>query len=123
MDYRPEQHLRRQSEIRAPREQGKRTDCQAFTIWSLPRDPIISKFTVKGPRVCFVASKAAVGGAILRNRAKRRLREIFRKNQNLITSDVDLVIVTRNAAVKISFKEMELKFVEACKRISVVQAL
>ena len=122
MDYRPEQHLRRQSEIRAPREQGKRTDCQAFTVWSLPRDPALKTISVKGPRVCFVASAAAVGGAIQRNRAKRRLREIFRKNQGLLTTNIDLVFVARGAAARRPFKEMEQKFIDACKHINPVQA-
>ena len=118
MDYRPEQHLRRQSEIRAPREHGKRTDCQTFTLWSLVRSTDKVSPSVKGPRACFVASTASVGNATLRNKAKRRLREIFRKNQGLLKDNIDLVFVARNAVTRRPFKEIEQKFVEACKRIS-----
>ena len=80
MRFRPEQHLRRQSDIRVVREQGRRVDCRAFTVWWKHRD-IAPELTVAPhlPRVCVVASTAAVGNAVRRNRAKRRLREVARE--------------------------------------------
>ena len=123
MRFRPGQHLRRQSDIRAPRERGTRADCQTFTIWHLRRNPPASAVPAVEalPRVCFVASRASVGGAILRNRAKRRLREIFRRHQELLPRDVDMVIVARQAVNRRPFSELDRKFVEACQRIAAVR--
>ena len=80
MRFRPEQHLRRQSDIRVVREQGRRVDCRAFTVWWKHRD-IAPELTVAPhlPRVCVIASTAAVGNAVRRNRAKRRMRAAFDK--------------------------------------------
>ena len=119
MRFRPEQHLRRQSEIRAPRERGTRVDCQAFAVWHLKRNipPSVAP-ACELPRLCVVASGASVGGAILRNRAKRRLREVFRRHQDVLPRDTDIVIVARQAVNRRPFAELERRFLEACRRIA-----
>ena len=126
MRFRPEQHLRRQSEIRGMREQGRRVDCRAFTLWwkerapATPGAPDAAKraATANAPRVCVVASGAAVGGAILRNRAKRRLREIFRAHQAALPPRCDLLLVARVATTQWPMAELEKKFTEACRQIT-----
>jgi ribonuclease P protein component len=113
MRFRPGQHLRRQSDIRAVRQQGSRVDCRAFTVWWTPRDtgPAL-------PRACFVASTQAVGHAVLRNRAKRRMREVFRRNQGLLPKGCDLMLVARSSANQWPLAQLERTFVDACGRIS-----
>ena len=73
MRLRAGQRLRRNDDFRAVRELGRRIDCGAFMLtWSVrpPEGPA-------GPaRVGVVASRAAVGDAVHRNRAKRRLRMV-----------------------------------------------
>jgi ribonuclease P protein component len=114
MRFRPEQHLRRPVEIRAVREQGRRLDCRAFTIWWKRRDgtPLASP-----PRVCVIASTAAVGNAIRRNRAKRRLREVFRHQQAQVPAGCDLLLIARAAATDWPLAELEQKFADACRQI------
>jgi len=112
MRLRPAQHLRRQSDIRAVREHGDRVDCRAFTVWWMPRDegPAL-------PRACFVASTQAVGGATLRNRAKRRMREIFRTKQQLVPPSCDLLLVARRSVVEWPYPRLESTFADACGRM------
>src|SRR6187549_200338 len=101
MRFRPEQHLRRQSDIRAVREQGRRVDCRAFTVWWMPRNaraPLDVTPETKLPRVCVIASTKAVGHAVMRNRAKRRLREVFRHHQSHVPASCDLLLIARAAA-------------------------
>ena len=133
MRFRPEQHLRRQSDIRAVREQGRRVDCRAFTLWwkhrespaaatpeagnasaALP-DEALAK---SGARVCVIASTAAVGDAVRRNRAKRRLREIFRHQQHCVPATCDLLLIARAAVTQRPMPELEQKFTEACGQIA-----
>lgn len=121
MRFRAEQHLRRQAEIRAVREQGRRVDCRAFTIWWKFREA--APPATESPRVCVIASTAAVGQATLRNRAKRRLREVFRSQQQHVPRHCDLLLIARAAAVKCPMRELESKFTEACQRISPPPAL
>jgi ribonuclease P protein component len=140
MRFRPEQHLRRQSDIRAVREQGRRVDCRAFTLWWHRRpagaEARAGNVTPPAPdrragssagvsaqghttaRVCVVASTAAVGAAVQRNRAKRRLREIFRQRQHLVPAGCDLLLVARAAATSWPLAELEKKFSEACGQIA-----
>jgi ribonuclease P protein component len=118
MRFRPEQHLRRQSDIRAVREQGRRVDCGAFTLWWRPRPTPAAADDPQCPRVCVVASTVAVGNAVHRNRAKRRLREMFRHHQEKLAADLDLMCVARAAAGRIRFAELEQKFADACQKIT-----
>lgn len=112
MRLRPGQHLRRNADFGAAREQGRRTDCGAFLLtWRVRPTP--------GPaRVGFVASRAAVGDAVHRNRAKRRLREIYRKHQNLVPPCLDLVLTARAALLRLDFSEVEERFTSACRKLA-----
>jgi ribonuclease P protein component len=121
MRFRPEQHLRRQSDFRAVREHGRRYNCGPFTLWCLRRDPATTIRPVAPAdlrRVGVVASTASVGHAVLRNRAKRRLREIFRRHQESVPAGCDLLLTARAAMVDAPLPELEKKFVEACQRVA-----
>ena len=140
MRFRPEQHLRRPGDIRAVREQGRRLDCRAFTVWwkqreaapaGVPPSPggeiaatpaagrtLLVSTPPEAIRVCVIASNAAVGAATRRNRAKRRLREIFRRHQNLLPAGCDLLLIARAATTDSPIAELESKFAAACRQIS-----
>jgi ribonuclease P protein component len=117
MRFRPEQHLRRQDEIRAVRAEGRRFDARAFTAWWLPRASG-STAEISRPRACVIASTAAVGHAILRNRAKRRLRELFRQHQALLPAGCDYLFIARAAMNQRPFPELEKIFINACAQIA-----
>lgn len=117
MRFRPEQHLSRQSDIRVVRERGRRVDCRAFTLWWKRRDTPLEQKLPDTARVCVVASTAAVGGAVRRNRAKRRLREVFRHHQNLVPAGCDLMLIARAAATDRPMTELTQRFAEACGTI------
>lgn len=84
-----------------------------FTIWMRRRELGQAGSL---PRAGFVASAAAVGGAVQRNRAKRRLREVFRRQQGLVPADCDLLLVARAAVNRRPFPEIERRFAEALAR-------
>ena len=116
MRFRPEQHLRRQSDIRAVREQGRREDCRAFTLWWRRRpDGALPK---PQARVGVVASSAAVGCAVKRALAKRRMRELFRNHQSLVPPECDLLLVARASVIAWEFTHLERVFTDACRKIA-----
>jgi len=117
MRFRAEQHLRRQNDFRSLRTQGRRIDRGAFTLWWRRReagDPTAPAVV----RVGVVASTAAVGPAVRRNAAKRRLREIFRRHQDLVPPGSDLLLVARAALNRLEFGAAEAKFVDACRQLA-----
>jgi len=58
------------------------------------------------PRVGVVASKK-IGNAVQRNRAKRRLREVFRLNRHDFRNNVDVVLIARRAILEAKWKAIE----------------
>jgi ribonuclease P protein component len=119
MRFRPEQHLRRQNDIRAVREQGRRLDCRAFTLWWKPREATAAAVnSASFPRVCVIASTNAVGAAVQRNRAKRRLRDVFRHQQKSVPAGCDLLLIARAAANTWPMPELQKQFSDACATIA-----
>ena len=80
-------------------------------------DAVAPATPILGPRVGVIASTAAVGIAVKRARAKRRMREIFRQHQNLVPADCDLLMVARAALNRLEYREIEQKFVDACRQL------
>lgn len=117
MHLRTEQRLRRQNDFRSLREKGRRIDGGAFTLWWRSRDAA-SDTAQPLVRVGVVASISAVGSAVCRNAAKRRLREIFRRHQTLLPPGTDLLLVARSSLNRLAFREVESKFIDACHRLT-----
>ncbi len=113
MRFRAEQHLRRQLDFQRIRAEGRRHDCGAFTLWHVARPANEAGVA----RVGVVASRAAVGDAVRRNRAKRRLREMFRRHQLLAPPGHDLLLVARAALNRLETAELAEKFAGVCRKI------
>jgi len=114
MRLRPGQRLRRNADFRAVREAGRRVDCGAFLLTWRVRP---AAETARAARVGVVASRAAVGGAVERNRAKRRLREIYRRSQALVPPSLDLILTARRAVLELEFSEVAKRFAAACQKM------
>lgn len=117
MKLRAVQRLRRNDDFRAVREQGRRIDCGAFLLTWRTRP---AESPAAPARVGVVASRASVGDAVHRNRAKRRLREIYRRHQTLVPSGFDLVLTARAALLRLDFSEVEQRFTNACRQLAPV---
>jgi ribonuclease P protein component len=73
----------------------------------------------KGLRAGFVTSRR-VGNAVVRNRVRRRLREIFRRHQDQLVPSFYLVTVAHPAGAKATFAELEHEWLRLAKRTSIL---
>ncbi len=71
---------------------------------------------LSGPRLGLTATRA-LGGAVVRNRIKRRLREAFRLHRANLVAPWDIVLNPRRAAVGASFAEVESALMKVLARL------
>ena len=73
-----------------------------------------------GPwRAGFVTS-GRLGGAIVRNRVRRRLREIVRQHQHELRQDFWFVIIARHEAAIASYEALEDEWLRLARRASIL---
>ena len=72
-------------------------------------------------RIGVITSKR-VGDAVVRNRVRRRLRELFRTNQHQVRSGVWIVTIARAAAVHASFAALQAEWLRLAQRASILRA-
>lgn len=61
-----------------------------------------------------------IGKAVVRNRVRRRLREVYRLNSDKVRSGFDIIIVARTKAVDASFSHLETAFLHACRELGIL---
>ena len=71
------------------------------------------------PKLGIVTSKK-IGGAVQRSRARRLLRESFRRHQHEFVQPVELVLVARNSIGGRSLAFVEKDFLAALRRASLL---
>jgi ribonuclease P protein component len=72
-----------------------------------------------GSRAGFVVSRR-LGSAAVRNRVRRRLREIVRTHQHDLRDDVWLVLIARAAAASADYRGLEDEWLRLAKRASIL---
>ena len=88
----PVERLRCPKAYRQVFQQGKKLLSPLFVLYVLPTSQ-------PHPRLGLAVSKR-IGSAVVRNRVKRRLREVFRHHKELLEPPCDIVVVARSAAAK-----------------------
>jgi ribonuclease P protein component len=100
--------LLRHSDFERVYKQGRRHFAPHMTVFYLWR----SNEEPKGPRVGFTVGKA-LGGAVQRNRIKRRLREAVRLSGFSLDMAADVVINPKRLALAADFGELRSEVAKA----------
>jgi ribonuclease P protein component len=100
--------LRREDFIRVY-EQGRKLHARYFTAF------VAASQQGDGTHIGLTATRK-IGNAAERNRARRLLREAFRKNRWLVPSGVDIVINVKRALVEAAYRDVEGDFVAFLER-------
>lgn len=62
-----------------------------------------------------------LGGAVVRNRVRRRLREIYRLNRPSLKTGYDIVIVARGRSVGAEYGKLNSAFLAACRELGILK--
>ena len=73
-----------------------------------------------GNRVGITASKK-LGHAVVRNRIRRRLREVYRLNEDKFLPGWDVVVVARSRAVDCSFDQLQRAYLSLAKKAGILR--
>lgn len=102
------ERLRRKADFDTVYARGRRVPGRFFIGYYLFQD--------QGPLRLGVVASRRLGSAVRRNRAKRRLREVFRRNEPRETIAADVVLIARSAIIEASFEEIHRAYVRGVGR-------
>lgn len=71
-------------------------------------------------RVGITVSKK-LGGAVIRNRVRRRLREVYRLNEDRFTSGWDIVVVARSRCIKAEFETLTRAYLSLAEKAGILK--
>lgn len=114
------QRIRLQAEVEKIRSRGFRVHGGAFILQALRRELPAAGEGARAserPRVLVVTSRR-VGPAVVRNRARRVFRVLFRRHQDLLPPGLDLMIVVRASFGTETFAGLDADFTRACGQIA-----
>ena len=104
--FRPEDRLRQRREFLRTYQEGRRVGGRCFSLFYHRGSTDYHRLGLTVPR--------QVGGAVVRNRVKRRLREIFRLNRSALGSTpLDLVLNVYPPGARASSQELRAEFLRA----------
>lgn len=88
--FRPAERLKKRAEFKRTQRKGRRSTGPHLVVYARPN-------SLEWSRLGLTVSRK-VGKATRRNRWKRRLREIFRRNKAEIPSGYDVVVIVKHSA-------------------------
>lgn len=107
--FRPHERLRKRKDFSHIYKHGTRYRGKYFTLIYLSNKKDFS-------RMAAVASRK-VGNAIVRNKAKRRLRTLYRTHKDLLQKSYDMVFITKDKIGEASWNEIQEDFLKAYKSL------
>lgn len=106
------QRLRKQSDFQQVRKSEHRVHCGPFIV-----QIELSGAESTSPPLLGVIASRRVGNAVKRNRGKRLMREIFRRNAATLPRGGRFVIVLRSSFTRCDYAGLEKEFNGACAKV------
>jgi ribonuclease P protein component len=104
--FRREERIRRRTEFLRIYEKGSRIHGRLLTLFLMPSDLPVGRLGI--------AATKKLGGAVQRNRAKRLIREVFRRNK--IAQGFDVVVVPKRELLDATLTALEAEYVQTVER-------
>jgi ribonuclease P protein component len=98
--FRPHERIRHRAEFQEVYERGVRIHGRYSTMFILPNQRTVGRLGI--------AATKKLGGAVQRNRAKRLIREVFRRNN--IALGFDVVVVPKRELLDATLNVLEAEY-------------
>ena len=105
--------LKKNYEFRRLYAKGRSAVAPTLVIYCRP-------VTGGGNRVGFTVT-TRLGHAVVRNRIRRRLREIYRLHEGELRSGVDMVLVARGRSVTAAYRDLERDYLVLCRKLNLLR--
>ena len=99
--FRPAEHIRRRKDFTEAYDTGARVSGRFMTVFF--------RSTESGRVRLGIAATKKIGGAVVRNRAKRLVRELFRRGAKP-AGGFDIVVIPRRELLDASYSSLETEF-------------
>jgi ribonuclease P protein component len=106
MRFRTNERIRRRADFQHVYEHGVRIRSRYATLFVLPNSLDVGRLGIAATR--------KIGGAVQRNRAKRLIREVFRRNK--IACGFDVVVVPKRELLDASLTVLEADYCRSLER-------
>jgi len=103
------ERIRRKKDFSSLYKNGSRLRGRYFDLVYRPSQSGASRLAV-------VVSRK-VGSAVIRNRIKRRIRDVFRRNKGLFAAPMDVIVVTRKEVQDLNASELRTGYFQALESI------
>lgn len=107
--FRPHEKIKRKKDFLFLYREGNRYNGKYFNLIYFPNNLHFSRMAV-------IVSKK-VGNAVARNKIKRWIRDLFRKNRNLFKKQVDLLIITKKGIQDIPWTVLRDTYLETIETL------
>lgn len=89
-------------------EEGRKVHCRYFTAFLLVNQDDRTRIGITTTR--------KMGNSVERNRARRLVREAFRRNKWIVPNGLDIVINAKRSLVEAAYSDFEVEFVSFLQR-------
>jgi len=109
--------IRRRTVFDATRNRGRRVSNRYMALNFLPRDAVKTGDTAGGTGTVAFLTPKRLGAATVRNKLRRRMREIYRRHLAQPSETAYLVWIARPPALELEFEELKRRMVELKNRL------
>jgi ribonuclease P protein component len=89
---------------------GRKIHTDSFLVFVSPQSE-------PGPARIGITASRKLGGAVVRNRVKRLVREAFRRHSLLFPAGLDVVFIAKKHAVEVEYDQVVREIEKLCRRI------